>query len=361
MYLLAFPKTHIEDFHIQTLLDDQYEDAVLSVEVDLSASSKVDLSLLDASNNVVASASESAKGTKVQFKLPIKSPHKWTAETPYLYQVTLTVSDCSVAQRVGFRKTELKQGLFLINGNPIVFRGVNRHEHHPIHGRAVPFEFLKRDLLLMKEHNINAIRTSHQPNDTRLYELADELGLWIMAEADLECHGFSIVEEEILTDAERNLPNPEKRALVYGRAGLPTSNNPEWKDAYVDRAQQLVHRLKNYPSVIMWSLGNEAFYGRNFQSMYDYIKSYDSTRLVHYEGDTDAKTADLYSRMYPPVEEIIEFATKDETWQKPLVLCEFVHAMGNGPGAIKSYIDAFYKYPRLIGGFAWEWANHVSF
>ena len=213
----------------------------------------------------------------------------------------------------------------------------------------------------MKEHNINAVRTSHQPNDTRLYELADELGLWIMAEADLECHGFSIVEETILTDArEESFRAREESPCIW------PCRSPDQRQSRVERcirrpsAQQLVERLKNYPSVIMWSLGNEAFYGRNFQSMYDCIKSFDSTRLIHYEGDTDAKTADLYSRMYPPVEEIIEFATKDETWQKPLVLCEFVNAMGNGPGAIKSYIDAFYKYPRLIGGFAWEWANHVS-
>jgi beta-galactosidase len=194
-------------------------------------------------------------------------------------------------------------------------------------------------LLLMKTHNINAVRTSHYINDIRLYDLADELGLWVLAECDLECHGFG---------------------EVGGDPAGWASDNPAWEKAYVDRARQAVLRDKNHPSVIMWSLGNESFYGSNHQAMYDFIHDYDPTRLIHYEGDYNAQTADIYSKMYTSCEEIINFATQSETWEKPLVMCEYAHAMGNGPGAMKEYIDAFYKYPRLMGGFVWEWANHVS-
>ncbi|RFU29341.1 hypothetical protein B7463_g7015, partial [Scytalidium lignicola] len=356
--LLAFPKIHIKDYHIQTLLDDNYEDAVLSVGVDLSAPTIVKLTLLDAQHKIVATSTSPANGNISRCEMKIANPHKWTAETPYLYNLAISIDGSSVAQRVGFRKTEIKDGLFLVNGKRIVFHGVNRHEHHPLHGRAVPFEFLKRDLLLMKTHNINAIRTCHQPSDPRLYDLADELGLWIIDEADLECHGFAPIDEESLDAKHKSLSDGEKQIIVYGTASRWTTDNPDWKNAYVDRARQLVSRDKNHPCVIMWSLGNEAFYGRNIESMYDWIKAYDPTRSIHYEGDWDAKTVDVYSRMYPSVDFIIDFATKEKTWDKPLILCEFMHAMGNGPGAIKSYIDAFYKYPRLQGGFAWEWANH---
>lgn len=180
------------------------------------------------------------------FSIPIKNPYKWTAETPYLYQLTLSVGDsCTVEQRVGFRNSELKNGVFLVNGKPTILRGVNRHEHHPDSGRAVPYEFLKKDLLLMKTHNINAIRTSHYINDYRLYHLADELGLWILNECDLECHGLG---------------------EIGGEPASWASDNPLWEEAYVDRARQAVARDKNHPSVIMWSLGNEAFYGRNHQA-----------------------------------------------------------------------------------------------
>lgn len=276
-----------------------------------------------------------------EYGLVIKNPQKWTAETPYLYYLLLSIgNDQVIMQRVGFRMSEVKDGLLKVNGSPLIIRGVNRHEHNPISGRAVPYEFMRRDLLLMKLHNINAIRTSHYPNDSRLYDLADELGIWILDEADLECHGMG---------------------ELGGDNASWTSDNADWKEAYIDRARQMVMRDKNHPSIIIWSLGNESFYGCNHQSMYEWIKSYDSTRPVHYEPDGNASTADLYSRMYASVDDIINFATSQDTWEKPLVLCEYVHAMGNGPGNIKEYVDAFYKYPRLQGGFVWEWANHVSF
>lgn len=339
VYLHAFPKVHPVDFHVITDLDEKFEDATLRVKVDVSASCTVELKLLDGQQKKFASHTLKVSKSD-EFKLDIKSPHKWTAETPYLYSLVLNFLDgtgCSLMQRVGFRKTGLIDGVFCINGNPVKFRGVNRHEHHPDHGRAVPYEFMRRDLLIMKNHNINAIRTSHQINDPRLYDVADELGLWILDEADLECHGF---------------------AAVDGDAASYTSDNPTWKEQYVDRARQMVARDKNHACVIMWSLGNEAFYGRNHQAMYDTIKAMDGTRLVHYEGDWNAQTVDIYSRMYSDID-YVESVAKERDWKKPLVLCEFLHSMGNSEGNAKEYIDLFYKHPRLMGGFVWEWANHV--
>lgn len=345
VYLHAFPKVHPVDFHVMTDLDDKFEEATLRVNVDVSEPCVVELKLLDARREKVAGLS--AKVAKYDaFKVDVKTPNQWTAETPYLYTLVLTFTDqsgkvetsCTAVQRLGFRSAGLIDGVFCVNGKPVKIRGVNRHEHHPDHGRAVPYDFMRRDLLLMKTHNINAIRTSHQINDPRLYDVADELGLWILDEADLECHGFGV---------------------VGGSAESYTSDNPDWKEAYVDRARQMVARDKNHACIIIWSLGNESFYGRNHQSMYDAIKEMDKTRLVHYEGDGNAQTADIFSRMYSEIRDIESFA-KERDWKKPLVLCEFLHSMGNSEGNAKEYIDLFYKHPRLMGGFVWEWANHVS-
>ncbi|RYP90486.1 hypothetical protein DL770_003397 [Monosporascus sp. CRB-9-2] len=335
VWLHSFPSTCFEDFHVQTLLDDNYRDASLHVDIKLSkADERASVKLLDDEGQVILET-EHTSSTQ-PFKRRIENPHKWTAETPYLYTLVLSVGGVYVSQKVGFRRTELIDGVFCVNGSPIKLRGVNRHEHHPDSGRAVPYSFMERDLTMMKWFNINAIRTSHYPNDPRLYDLADKLGFWVLDEADLECHGFG---------------------EVGGDPASFASNNPEWREAYVDRARQLVMRDKNHPSVIIWSLGNESFYGSNHQAMYDEIKRIDSTRLIHYEGDQEARTADIFSRMYTPVDQMIKHA-KEKDWKKPFVMCEFAHAMGNGPGAVTEYVEAFYKYPRLMGGFVWEWANH---
>ncbi len=325
VYLHSFPKETFEDFHVQTHLDGKYEDAELSVRVQVSGGAgEVGLKLLDAKGRVVVTGSEAPEDGTAVFSLPVKNPHKWTAETPYLYSLVLSLGgDLFVGQKVGFRQTDLVDGVFCVNGKPIKIRGVNRHEHHPDSGRAVPYEWLKHDLVLMKLHNVNAIRTSHYINDPRLYELANELGLWILDEADLECHGLGV---------------------IGGDAKSWASDNPDWTEAYVDRARQMVQRDKNQPCVILWSLGNESFYGRNHQAMYDYIKTVDRTRLVHYEADSDARTADIFSRMYTSQQEIVSMA-KEPKWDKPLVMCEYIHAMGNGPGGIREYVEAFYRYP----------------
>ncbi|KAJ4483419.1 glycosyl hydrolases family 2, TIM barrel domain-containing protein [Lentinula aciculospora] len=355
VWLISFPVNHIADIQIQTHLDKNLHDAILTTKVTFIGSCiPLIIKLLDQSKSLVVPKENL---TTASFALSVPNPLKWTAETPHLYHLVVCTPEQTIAIRVGFRTAELKDGVFMVNGQPVIFRGTNRHEHHPEFGRNVPYDFLRADLLLMKKHNINAIRTSHYPNHPRLYHLADELGLWVIDEADLEAHGFADIEEAALGPDKNVLKGKERQNYSYDLAAKWTTDSPAWEEAYVDRARQLVSRDKNHPCVIFWSLGNEAFYGRNFQAMYDWIKSYDSTRLVHYEADRKAQTVDVLSQMYSSVDTIIAYA-EDPTSSKPLVLCEYIHAMGNGPGAIKEYIDAFYKYPLLMGGFIWEWANH---
>lgn len=358
--LLAFPQSHIQDFHVRTTFDEKYVDAELSINLTLSGANELSVELFDETKTatiaqVTESVQESTQSRTIS--IPVQAPKHWTAETPNLYHLVIRFGNQVVAQRVGFRQVEMKNGLILVNGKRVVFKGANRHEHHPRTGRTVPYEFLRQDLLMMKRHNLNALRTCHQPSDIRLYDLADELGLWIMDEADLETHGYETIEARKLSKTERLLTPQEQHDLAFSRGGKWISDNLGWQEAYVDRAQQLVSRDKNHPCVVIWSLGNEAFQGRNFQPMYDWIKAYDPTRPIHYEGDIGARIVDIVSTMYPPLDWVQNFA---ETWdgKKPLVLVEFMHAMGNGPGSIKEYFDLFYKYSCLQGGWAWEWANH---
>lgn len=278
---------------------------MLTIDTKLNkANETVTFKLLDREGKTVTPDSHTRQAQQCKHEYLIKNPEKWTAETPYLYTLVLSVGSTYISQKVGFRRTELIDGVFCVNGKPIKIRGVNRHEHNAQSGRTVPYADLRYDLQLMKAFNINAIRTSHYPNDPRLYDLADEMGFWVLDEADLECHGFG---------------------EVGGDPANFTSNNPEWKDAYVDRAVQLVTRDKNHPSIIMWSLGNEAFYGSNHQAMYNALKKIDKTRLIHYEGDQEAQTADIFSRMYTSVDEMIKHA-EEKVWKKPFVMCEFAHA-----------------------------------
>lgn len=341
VYLLYFPKVHVQDYTIRTELATEKSPALIRIHHETSPStSRIGITVFDPAgrrltSELVASASEGPR------TIAVDDPLEWTAETPHLYSLVLHVVDSHtyICQRIGFREVRMIDGVFSINNAPVKLRGVNRHEHHPDHGRAVPLAFLRRDLLLMKAHNVNAVRTSHQPNDPRLADLADELGLYVLAEADLECHGCEMAAEP-----------PVRPASLL-------SDDPAWEAAYVDRAAQLVRRDANHASIVIWSLGNESFYGRNHAAMYRWVRRADPTRPVHYEPDHGAETADMFSSMYVPVAFLEAFA-REEGWRKPYVLCEYAHAMGNGPGAIKEYVETFYKYPRLMGGFVWEWANH---
>lgn len=370
VHLLSFPQSRIEDWFLRTDLDEEYKDGMLLAEIDIKSdlSTTVQVDVLDQSLNSAGTAQDSGVGSrKAILKIPIQDVDKWTAESPTLYTVSiqLTTSDSSshiVTQRVGFRKVELKNGLICVNGQPIRFRGVNRHDHHPSFGRAVPLDFIRKDLLLMKTHNINALRCSHYPSHPKLLDLADELGLWVIDEADLECHGFYDAIARPM-DIPEEVDYEERKKLTFAHAAKFTSDNPSWKAAYLDRMAQLIHRDKNHASIIIWSLGNEAFYGQNHKAMYEFAKNIDPTRLVHYEGDPHAESADMYSYMYPSVERLISLAKtegvkSDGTFEKPIVLCEYAHAMGNGPGWLEDYEKAFHDHPRLQGGFIWEWANH---
>jgi len=378
--LISFPaRGWIEDYFLRAELDGKYENGILngtaSVAVGTSDKYTLRVTLRELSKNggqVVASVPEKQIKTDrtildIDFKLDVPGVKSWTAEAPYLYSVELVLSSggktlSKVTQRVGFRTVELKNGLITVNGQAVRLRGVNRHEHHPLHGRAVPLDYIKKDLLLMKSHNINALRCSHYPPHPHLFDLADELGLWVMDEADLECHGFYDAVARPL-DIPEEMDYEERKKLAFDRAAEYTSNNPEWKGAYVDRMAQMFHRDKNHASIIIWSLGNEAFYGQNHKAMYDWAKAHDPTRLVHYEGDQKAASADMYSYMYPSVERLVQLAktegvAEDGSYEKPIVLCEYAHAMGNGPGGLEDYEQTFRDYPRIQGGFIWEWANH---
>ena len=374
VYLLAFPgDARIDDFFVKTDLDEFYRNAKIDVALDLfnARGSEISLILRDALDNVVKSSQHSLEDdiSTVDLKLEIQTPLLWTAETPYLYQLEISFSASkaseaptqTIYQRVGFRKVELKNGNITVNGVPLLLRGVNRHEHHPLLGRAVPLSYIKEDLLLMKRHNINALRCSHYPSHPKLYDLCDELGLWVMDEADLECHGFYDSVARPL-DVPESMDYEERKLLTFNKAASFTSDSESWTAAYVDRMIQLVQRDKNHASIIIWSLGNEAFYGRNHMAMYEYAKRVDQGRLVHYEGDVNATSTDMFSYMYPSPEKLIALANTvqgdGESFEKPIVLCEYGHAMGNGPGALEIYQAAFREHRRLQGGFIWEWANH---
>ncbi|KAI1082524.1 intracellular beta-galactosidase BgaD [Whalleya microplaca] len=370
VHLLTFPlETRIEDFFVRTDLDEKYEDATLKVEVTVSnpKGQKLSLALKDA-NKVIASTEKSldSQTSTINFEVPVPNPKKWTAETPFLYKLELQLSlenaPQTITQNVGFRKVEIKNGIITVNGKRVLFRGANRHDHHPRFGRAVPLSFIKEDLLLMKRHNINALRSSHYPGHPRMFDLCDEFGLWVMDEADLECHGFlDAVQRSIVIPPEDDYEDQKKYAFPL--AAKYTTDNPAWQESYVDRMRQLVQRDKNHASIVIWSLGNEAFFGRNHWSMYEYGKKIDPGRPIHYEGDIQAEAVDMYSYMYPTMERLINAVENkgvrdDGTFDKPVVLCEYGHAMGNSPGWLEDYQNLFRKYPRLQGGWIWEWANH---
>lgn len=374
VFLLAFDKDcNIADWFIRTDFDTKYEDATLNATVEMVANEEATLELtlwelaINGGKKLQSIEVPVGQGCRnIDISLSVSQPSKWTAETPYLYNVQICLKTrtktCTVNHNLGFRKIERLNGLVCVNGTPIRFRGVNRHDHHPRFGRAVPVDFIRRDLLLMKSNNINAVRCSHYPSHPKLFELADELGLWVMDEADLECHGFNRVVMRAF-DIPKELIYSTKQKLVADKAAAYISDNPAWKAAYIDRIASMFHRDKNHPCIIFWSFGNESFYGRNHVAMYEYIKKVDPERIVHYEGDIDAETTEIYSFMYRTPEELKELANtvgvrEDGSYDKAIILCEYGHAMGNGPGMLDLYEEAFQSHPRLQGGWIWEWANH---
>ena len=359
VYLFATPQVHIRDFAVRTDLDDNYTDATLMVRPVIANFNSPDIrgwtveaQLYDAEKRPVLMEAMSRSVTSIiherypqrgnvpfgLLRTTIKNPHKWSVELPYLYTLVLTLRDSGgkaveiESCRVGFRQVEIKDGQLFVNGKSIKLFGVNRHETDPDYGRAIPVSRMIQDIKLLKTHNINAVRTSHYPDNPIWYDLCDEYGIYLIDETNLETHGL----------------------------GGWFSNQPIWNTAFMQRVIRMVERDKNHPSVIFWSLGNESGCGPNHASMAGWIHDYDSTRPIHYEGAAerphDAYYVDMISRMYARIPEIIRLAT-DADDNRPMVLCEYAHAMGNSVGNLKEYWDAIRSHKRLIGGFIWDWAD----
>lgn len=375
------PLNRIDDFYITTDLNKNYDNGILKIDLNVISQKKyfIKYELKDQRGETVFFDT----CDKCVFSKKIDNVKTWTSETPYLYTliIALMVDDEEkhvIKERVGFRKIEIKGKTFTVNGAAIKLKGVNKHEHDAKKGRAINKEDIERDIIMMKKHNINAIRTSHYPANVALYELCDEYGLYVMDECDLECHGFRIMEEEDII-----------------------SDSKAWTLSYLSRMKRLVHRDKNRPCVIMWSLGNESGFGKNHVKMAQFAKKTDPTRLIHYEGDINCKVTDVYSTMYSFIEDVTEsdfYKTSKKktkisilspfytTWKedrnkyqpnllpyptileriaqtskKPHVHCEYAHAMGNGAGGMYEYQELYYKYKNLQGGFIWEWTDHCIY
>lgn len=343
--LIGVPKNGINDYKVEADLDDTYTDGLLSVNASLRSEESVQVTfeLLDAQGVSVLKETVASEGNKVAFKATVKEAKHWTAETPYLYKMLITVEKDGevievIPQNVGFRNIRLNGDTFLVNGVAIKFKGMNRHDYNPRNGRVVAKEEIEKDIILMKQFNVNAIRTCHYPDSYYLYDLCDQYGMYVLDETDLECHGFE---------------------LTGNYSWI--SDDPAWELAYVSRMVRMIERDKNYPCILMWSLGNESSSGCNFFKMTEVAHKMDSTRLVHYEGDFDMEYADVYSTMYTWLENPAKpFLMKDiiENSKHPHLLCEYCHAMGNGPGNLKEYQDLFYAHDKLQGGFIWEWFDH---
>ncbi|WP_234122786.1 glycoside hydrolase family 2 TIM barrel-domain containing protein [Clostridium hydrogenum] len=345
VYLLARDEAHVIDVFTKQELSEDFEAASLNCEIETAGSCNITVELMDNQGQRVAKGEKLIAG-KDNIQLNFKEVILWNAENPYLYKLYVYSGNEVLLFNIGFRKIEVLDGVFIINGRAVKLKGVNRHDSHPELGQTIPLNHMKKDLMLMKRNNINTIRTSHYPNDPRFLNLCDEYGFYVVDEADLECHGVN--------DAGQ---------WKEGAFHLLT-RDPKWEKSFLDRAQRLVERDKNHPSVIIWSMGNESGYDINHIAMAKWTKNRDNSRLVHYEGaaeqykgSTDTAYLDMESRMYASTEYIEKYA-QNEGNKKPLFLCEYCHAMGNGPGDLKDYWNVIFKYPKLMGGCVWEWCDH---
>ncbi|MGF1735762.1 beta-galactosidase subunit alpha [Photobacterium satsumensis] len=348
VYLVGKEQVHVQDFTVRTDFADNYQQATLSCTAEIENLSALQASgyaleyaLYDKGQTIAEGATHLTIDDKsqTQFAIELDNPTHWTAENPYLYQLVLTLKDNLgntveiIPQRVGFRDIKVRDGLFYINNQYVMLHGVNRHDNDHLKGRAVGMDRIEKDLILMKQHNINSVRTAHYPNDPRFYELCDIYGLFVMAETDVETHGFANVG-----DLSR------------------ITNDVAWESVFVDRAVRHVHAQKNHPSIIMWSMGNESGYGCNIRSMTAATKAIDNTRLVHYEEDRDAEVVDVISTMYSRAQLMNYFG--EHPHEKPRIICEYAHAMGNGPGGLTEYQNVFYQHDHIQGHYVWEWCDH---
>ena len=349
VYLWSTPTTHIRDFNITSSLDESFNNGVFSIEGELISNLKgaatVAFELKNKQGETVLSGNKaiSSIDKAVNFKtdeLQVPNVKAWNAESPYLYDLIISLKDANhkilevIPQKVGFRKVEIKNGKLLVNGVQVLFKGVNRHEHSPETGHYVSHEDMMRDIVLMKQNNINAVRTSHYPNTPEWYALCDQYGLYLIDEGNIETHGFN---------------NNKNNRL---------SNDPAWKEAHLDRVQRMVYRDRNHPSVVIWSFGNESGDGPNVEHVYKWVQQIDPSRPFHYEGTTHENcynTADVYSRMYATPEECAKIIKKYP--EMPFILCEYTHAMGNSNGNLKEYWDQIYSDNNFQGAFVWDWMD----
>lgn len=349
VYLLKRPETTIRDYYITT--DVEKDSVVVKLDMHFVEPVETKVTIEDKYGAVVARGETAENGV---LELTVLNPVLWNAENPYLYQVILTMPDEVIVDRIGFRTIEIKDKVVYFNGEKIKFRGVNRHDSDPETGFVIDVRQIKKDLMLMKQHNFNAIRSSHYPNAPYFYQMCDEYGFMVIDEADIEAHGPFMLYRKEDTDQNRFHHWNEKIA-----------DDPAWEKAIVDRVQLMVQRDKNRPSIVMWSMGNESAYGCNFEKALAWTKKFDPDRITQYESARyrnydityDYDNLDLYSRMYPSLQEIEDYLKNDGS--KPFLLVEYCHSMGNGPGDFEDYFQMIHKDDRMCGGFVWEWCDHA--
>ncbi|MBR3442964.1 MAG: DUF4981 domain-containing protein [Bacteroidaceae bacterium] len=326
-YLYSRPQTHVEDLFVHADLTNNYKDGTLKVDVDVKEQGgTVGWQLFDPQGKLVNVASDGL----------VKNVQPWTAETPNLYLLLVTLKDAQgrvtevIPQKIGFRRVEIKNGQLLVNGQPVLIKGVDRHELDPDGGYVVSVERMRQDIQVMKQLNVNAVRTCHYPDDPRWYDLCDEYGIYVTAEANIESHGMGYKEKTL-------------------------AKNAAFHDAHLERNEHNVRVLKNHPSIIVWSLGNEAGYGKNFEDAYDWVKQYDSSRPVQYEQAGQNGKTDIFCPMYYDYDGCERYAQGDNP--RPLIQCEYAHAMGNSIGGFKEYWDLVRKYPKYQGGYIWDFID----
>lgn len=350
VYLLKRPSQAVRDYFIKTDLKEKAAEVAVQIQY-FQQKIPVQITVYDAENQIVDRAGIQ-EGHELLLTIP--DPVLWNTEEPYLYTLVIDTEEEVIVDYVGLREICIRDKRVYVNGKAVIFRGVNRHDSDPFTGPAVSTEHMIRDLTLMKQHNINAIRASHYPNAPVFCQLCDKYGFMMIDEADVESHGPSEIYYKDNSDAHK-----------FDQWNKPIADNPLWEAAILDRVQLMVERDKNRPCVVIWSMGNESAYGCNFEKALRWTKEYDASRLTHYESaryrksgvQYDYSCLDLYSRMYPSFEEIEEYLEKEP--KKPLILCEYCHAMGNGPGDLEDYFELFQKHDLMCGGFVWEWCDHA--
>ena len=349
VYILKRPKQAISDYHIKTRIEDML--AKVEIEMKFYSPLNVKISIEDRNGAVVALGSIAEEGKAV---LEIASPELWNTENPYLYKLILETENEVIVDHIALRKIEIKDQVIYLNGQKIKFRGVNRHDSDPVTGFTISLEQITTDLTLMKQHNFNAIRSSHYPNAPFFYEMCDKYGFMVIDEADIEAHGPFMIYRREDTDYNR-----------FKRWNEKIADDPVWEEAIVDRVKLMVERDKNRFCIVMWSMGNESAYGCNFEKALEWTKNFDPDRITQYESARyrnydetyDYSNLDMYSRMYPALSEIQEYLDKDGS--KPFLLVEYCHSMGNGPGDFEDYFQMIQDNDKMCGGFVWEWCDHA--